>query len=218
MKHTELDAGDFSATYGHTWLRMKSPETEGLEPIYVQEIRDGDGGKPVVIGFAAIQKKHIEVSVYGPNTEVEFTYPTLGCVNYHGVVAYNERSMSRQFRRGLRSNMVSTKLHGRQMMEYAEDRGFEWDFNRGGHIKRLFSPVYPSMQECIEKVGSAECYASAFSKNFLVVAHPDYKVLMLGYKRLLVGVLDGESFTLSNACTHLQPQLNKVLGVSYYDD
>jgi hypothetical protein len=205
-----MSCGDVNATYGGTWLRVKTSGWSEHHPVWVEEACTNSNGDVVIHGVDATNGERVTLELYGRELNVIWTHPDMGFVNHGKHAFHHQRVMARQWKRGLRRSQVDTDIIGNRMAMLTS-AAVDCDFNSHHHIIQVFSPQYPTFREAEAMVKGGEKFACAFSKEFALAAHPDYSSPLLQYKRWVVGVVDGGETLLNSTCQHLLGQLNKII-------
>ncbi len=207
MQRSTMSPSDFNATYGGTWLLVKYGGNNLYHPCFIRDVIS-DGGT-VIVCRDAVTDRVVQIQVYADSTSISWDHPNLGYINHGKVAILHQRVMSRQWKRGLRSSQVHSEVFGRHMASAARV-SLNYEFNNNSHIKQLFKPDYLPFEEAVERIMSGRSFARAFSADFTIEAHPNYKLPVLRYKNFFAGFIKSGDVVLSESCQHLEHKLSKA--------
>jgi hypothetical protein len=201
MIRSQMSGRDLEASYGGTYLEVKTRDSDDFYPIKVVGVNYyDDDDLPSIIG-QTLDQGRIRFPLYGKGVEVKWAWPTLGMRNLGNGAGYFRRKAQRQFRRGVRENQLMIKYIGARL---SSDR----DFESQESLTEFFYPTYPTFEEAYELVLSHKFSARAFSRYLAIERGDNLTNLGLNYKGVIVGLFVDDAIHLSKGCEFLIPLLS----------
>jgi hypothetical protein len=201
MIRSQMNGRDLEASYGGTYLEVKTRDSDDFYPIKVVGVNSyDDDDLPSIIG-QTLDQGRIRFPLYGKGVEVKWAWPTLGMRNLGNGAGYFRRKAQRQFRRGVRENQLMIKYIGAR---HSSDR----DFESQESLTEFFYPTYPTFEEAYELVRGGKFSARAFSRYLAIERGDNLTNIGLNYKGVIVGLFVDDAIHLSKGCKFLIPLLS----------
>jgi len=207
-----MSLSDINATYTGTYLRFKTVDDDGWYTGFVESVTMDSNTKPLFL----IRKSNGDmryIHLEDKQTQVSLDFPTLGNVNYKKHSWFVSRKAVRQWKKGLRLSLLSTRAHSICVFEMLSPYGLHIN---DSVVDAMYEPTYTDYFEAVETVGSGDFISRAVSPYFAVCNKCDVDKPVLMYKTNIVGVYDGTALTIPEDLSHIVPMIRRIIPSGNY--
>jgi hypothetical protein len=206
---SQMSLRDIDSTYAGTYLRFNTVDDDGWWVGQVEHTDCSDG--PAIVVTKCNGERRI-LNLRDNRVMISLKYPSLGNVNHKKHSWFIRRKAVRQWKKGLRTSLLHTKVNGSCMLEALQPYGYSLD---NSVIEEIYEPTYTPYFEAIEEVSAGNFISRAISSYFAVANIRDVDKPVLMYKGTIIGVYHDNTLALSEDLSHLKPMIERIVPHGY---